>query len=101
MTENPLVGVFTARDIIVMQRTGSDSFLVHGVAPAWLRRVNARWKGERQILASRTFPFLDHFLVEAEAFWATGAAGRVGSGLCSEPGEDSDFIIVCPGTRPL
>ena len=53
---------------------------------------NARWKGERDILVSRTFPFLDHFLVDAEAFWATGEFGRVGSGLSSEPGADGkDF----------
>ena len=41
---------------------------------------------------SRTFPFLDHFLADAEAFWATGEFGRVGSGLSSEPGADGkDF----------
>ena len=58
----------------------------------WLRRVNTRWKGERDILVSRTFPFLDHFLVDAEAFWATGEPGRIGSGLSSEPGADGkDF----------
>ena len=65
---------------------------MQGTAPPWLRRVNARWKGERDILVSRTFPFLDHFLVDAEAFWATGEPGRVGSGLSSEPGADGkDF----------
>src|SRR5260221_2742234 len=92
MTDNPLVGVFAACDIIVMRRVGPDSFFVHGVAPAWLHRVNARWKGEREILASRTFPFLDHFLTDAEAFWAGNAPGRVGSGLSTEPGADGkDF----------
>jgi signal transduction histidine kinase len=92
MSENPLVDVFAARDIIVMERVEPDSFFVHGSAPAWLRRVNSRWKGERQILASRTFPFLDNFLVDAEAFWAEGSPGRVGSGLSTEPGEDGkDF----------
>jgi signal transduction histidine kinase len=92
MSDNPLVDLFAELDIIVMQRVGVDQFFVHGAAPAWLRRVNARWKGERQILASRTFPFLDHFLVDAEAFWTTGTTGRIGSGLSTEPGVDgTDF----------
>ena len=92
MAETSLSDLFTALDLVVLQRTGEGVFFLHGTAPPWLRRVNARWKGERDILASRTFPFLDHFLVDAEAFWATGQDGRVGSGLSSEPGADgNDF----------
>ena len=92
MAETSLTDLFTALDLVVMQRVGDGAFFLHGTAPAWLRRVNARWKGEREILVSRTFPFLDHFLADAEAFWATGEFGRVGSGLSSEPGADGkDF----------
>lgn len=92
MAETSLSDLFTALDVVVMQRVGNGSFFLHGIAPPWLRRVNARWKGERDILVSRTFPFLDHFLADAEAFWATGEFGRVGSGLSSEPGADGrDF----------
>lgn len=92
MTDTPLADLFTALDMVVMQRVGPGSFYLHGTPSAWMRRVNARWKGERQLLASRTFPFLDHFLVEAEEFWATGEPGRVSSGLSSEPGADGkDF----------
>ncbi len=92
MAETSLSDLFTALDVVVMQRVGPGAFFMHGTAPPWLRRVNARWKGERDILVNRTFPFLDHFLVDAEAFWATGEFGRVGSGLSSEPGADGvDF----------
>ena len=92
MAETSLSDLFTALDVVVMQRVGPGTFFMHGTAPPWLRRVNARWKGERDILISRTFPFLDHFLADAEAFWATGEFGRVGSGLSSEPGADGrDF----------
>jgi signal transduction histidine kinase len=103
-----MVHLFGALDMIVMRRIGPDAFYVQGTVPAWLRRVNARWKGERQILASRTFPFLDHFLVDAEAFWATATPGRLGSGLSSEPGVDGkDFhfeawaLTVEPGEKYL
>ncbi len=92
MAETSLSDLLTALDVVVMQRTGEGVFFLQGTPPPWLRRVNARWKGERDILVSRTFPFLDHFLVDAEAFWATGEFGRVGSGLSSEPGADGkDF----------
>lgn len=92
MADPLLSDLLTALDIVVMQRVGPDAFFVHGSPPAWLRRVNTRWKGEREILASRTFPFLDHFLADAEAFWATSEVGRVGSGLSSEPDADGrDF----------
>lgn len=92
MTDRSVAEVFTALDIVVLERAAPDTFLVHGTAPAWLRRVNARWKGEREVLASRTFPFLDHFLVDAEAFWAGRRDGRLGSGLSTEPGADGqDF----------
>ena len=36
--------------------------------------------------SSRTFPFLDHFLADAEAFWATGEFGRVGFGPVERTG---------------
>jgi signal transduction histidine kinase len=88
MTESSLSGLFTALDIAVLQRAAPDTFFVHGTAPGWLRRVNARWKDEREVLASRTFPFLDHFLGDAEAFWAGGEPGRIGSGLSTESGAD-------------
>jgi signal transduction histidine kinase len=92
VTGTSLSDLLTALDIAVLQRAAPDTFFVHGTAPAWLRRVNARWKGEREVLASRTFPFLDHFLADAEAFWATGEPGRIGSGLSTEPGSDGkDF----------
>src|SRR3990170_3605274 len=92
MADTSLSHLFTALDIVVMQRISEGVFYLHGTAPAWLRRVNTRWKGERDILVSRTFPFLDHFLADADAFWATGQPGRVGSGLSSEPGADGkDF----------
>ena len=76
MAETSLSDLLTALDLVVLQRTGEGVFFMQGTAPPWLRRVNARWKGERDILVSRTFPFLDHFLVDAEAFWATGESGR-------------------------
>ena len=92
MTETSLSDLFTALDVVVMQRVAPDTFFMHGAPPPWLRRVNTRWKGEREVLASRTFPFLDHFLVDAEAFWASGERGRVGSGLSTEPdSEGRDF----------
>ena len=92
MAETSLSDLFTALDLVVLQRSGEGVFFMQGAAPPWLRRMNARWKGERDILVSRTFPFLDHFLVDAEAFWATGEPGRIGSGLSSEPGADGkDF----------
>jgi signal transduction histidine kinase len=92
MTVTSISDLLTALDIVVMQRVAPDTFYLHGVAPAWLRRVNARWKGEREVLASRTFPFLDHFLADAEAFWSSGEPGRIGSGLAAEPdAEGQDF----------
>jgi signal transduction histidine kinase len=92
MTETSLSDLFTALDIVVMQRVAPDTFYMLGAPPPWLRRVNARWKGEREVLASRTFPFLDHFLADAEAFWGSGERGRLGSGLSTEPDRDGrDF----------
>jgi signal transduction histidine kinase len=92
MTDTPLADLLTSLDMVVMQRVSAGAFYLHGTPTAWMRRVNARWKGERELLASRTFPFLDHFLVDAEAFWSTGEPGRIGSGLSTEPGADgTDF----------
>jgi signal transduction histidine kinase len=92
MTESPLADLLTALDMVVMQRVGPGAFYLHGTPTGWMRRVNARWKGERELLASRTFPFLDHFLVDAEAFWSTGEPGRISSGLSSEPGADGTDV---------
>ena len=85
MAETSLSDLLTALDVVVMQRTGEGVFFLQGTPPPWLRRVNARWKGERDILVSRTFPFLDHFLADAEAFWRPASSDASAPGCRASP----------------
>ena len=41
MAETSLSDLFTALDLVVLQRTGEGVFVMQGTAPPWLRRVNA------------------------------------------------------------
>jgi len=87
-------GILSALDLVVLERMPHGIFLRVGTAPApeWFLHVMAGAEADVPATIAQAFPFVDHFLDEAEFFWRQGRTGRVRS----EP-----FIIKDPAGAEL
>lgn len=73
--------LFAALDIAVMERMSAGFFLPARPAPDWCRRLYPEIAAEQDGLRpGDRFPFLKHFLVDAEHFWRTHSVGQLKSG---------------------
>lgn len=74
-------GVISALDLVVLERMPHGIFLRVGTAPPpdWFRQVMDAAEGEVPATIAEAFPFVDHFLDEAEFFWRQGRTGRIRS----------------------
>jgi hypothetical protein len=74
-------GILSALELVVLERMPHGIFLRVGTAPApeWFGQVVAAAAGEVPATIAQAFPFVDHFLDEAEFFWRQGRTGRVRS----------------------
>ena len=68
----------TALDLVVLERMPHGIFLRVGTAPApeWFAHAMAAAGTEGPTTIAKAFPFVDHFLDEAEFFWRQGRTGR-------------------------
>jgi len=74
-------GILSALELVVLERMPHGIFLRVGTEPApeWFGHVMAAAAGEVPATIAHAFPFVDHFLDEAEFFWRQGRTGRVRS----------------------
>jgi len=79
-----LPGLFAALDIAVLAERGDGRFHPLGVRPAWFRDFCPSGGAEEPIHLEECFLFLEHFLVDARAFWSKRTPGRERSGPWSE-----------------
>jgi len=85
MQEAFFTELFTALDMVVMERTSIGSFRLSGVPPDWFRHFYPQViPGQEDLHPGAIFPFLENFLIDAERFWLTHSAGQLKSGLWSE-----------------
>jgi hypothetical protein len=90
--------VIAALDIALLEREAGGRLRVVGVPPAWFARLCPN--------DSVSFPFLDNFLIDAEAFWSEAGAGRLRSGIWTEAdalGHETSLeaSAVCVGPRKI
>ncbi len=99
--------LFAALDTVVMERTSAGVFRLTGPAPDWCQRLYLEVaSGPDSLRPGDRFPFLEHFLVDAEHFWLTRSAGQLKSG----PWRELDTVgyehyleatAVCLGERKI
>ena len=80
MADPAFAELLTALDIVVMERLPDRSFQVLGPPPDWFAPIHGASASGDTAELERAFPFLDHFLEEAAAFWRQPAGGRLTSG---------------------
>ena len=70
-----------ALDLVVFERMPDGVFLRLGVGqpPAWFARSFRQAAQDKAVTLAEAFPFLENFLVEAEAIWDAGRDGRTRS----------------------
>jgi diguanylate cyclase (GGDEF)-like protein len=76
-------GVFSALDLVVLERLGPAHFNPVAKPPPWCANF---WRSDGSV--GEDSPFLSNFMISAETFWARDAIGRTGSGLWTEVGAD-------------
>lgn len=99
--------LFTALDMVVMERQHPGVFTLIGPAPDWFKRYYPDVTlGQAGLRPGDWFPFLDNFLVDAEAFWQTQSTGQVKSGAWGERDRfGHDYFLeasaVCLGEKKM
>ena len=108
MTEQSIGSdVFAVLGILVLEREAGGRFRRIGPAPAWFTSLRpGADAGHEELKRAIAFPFLENFLLDAEAFWTSTGAGRLRSGLWAETGPLGEEVqleatAVCLGPRKI
>jgi len=75
--------IFAVLDMVVLQRSGSDSFKLVGPVPDWFLRFHPDSASKQLSLRQERFSYLESFLTEAEDLWKK-SKGRLKSGIWTE-----------------
>jgi signal transduction histidine kinase len=107
MSEAILTDLLAALDVMVVERLKDGSFRVISTIPAWFTWLYSEAvTNPQQVQFNQTSPFLENFLVEAEAFWQEAQPGLLKSGMWEEKGpsgkEDHlEAAAICLGERKI
>jgi two-component system, cell cycle sensor histidine kinase and response regulator CckA len=91
MQESVLTDLLNAIDILALERLIDGTFTLNGTVPDWFERLypDAALSGE-PVELGKLSPFLENFLVDAEAFWTSPERGQLGSGPWIESDESGN-----------
>jgi hypothetical protein len=99
--------LLAALEVTVLERPAAGELRLIGRTPDWFARFRPEARsGSGTFSDALGSPFLENFLVDAEAFWASNTSGRLKSGLWTEAGPlKTDFHLeasaVCVGERKI
>ncbi len=86
--------VVASLDMVVLECLANGRFGVMGKLPGWFRQLYPAVAVDPNDVPVRAMsPFLEHFLVDAEAFWRDAKPGRMASGPWSE--SDAGALEAC------
>jgi hypothetical protein len=89
-----LPGLWSALDVAVLEETGDGYFASLDVLPAWFLDLTAGTGDGAAFDLAERFPFLEYFLEDARAFWASEMPGRLESGPWSETAPDGGELAL-------
>jgi hypothetical protein len=72
--------LLTSLDVVAVERLPDRSFKPLGPVPDWFIPIQMASAGGDTAALALAFPFLDHFLDEAAAYWRQPEGGRLRSG---------------------
>ena len=81
--------LLSRQQVLILVRDNADDFRPAGLIPAWLAGVAPDpVPVDAPLKPAAIFPFLDHFLPDAERFWSAGGDGELRSGIWTETARD-------------
>ncbi|MCI0487344.1 MAG: ATP-binding protein [Blastocatellia bacterium] len=108
MSNEPIkADILAALDVAVLERTSEGEFKLMGAAPLWFARFYPDATARHTVLRPQEkFIFLEHFLVDAHAFWRGKGEGRLRSGAWVETDESGETLhleasALCLGRRKV
>jgi signal transduction histidine kinase len=102
----PALGeLLSSLQVVALERRGADSFRPLHRPPDWFLDLCPEATGEDLRLGAR-FPFLEHFLAEAEEFWRAPGVASLKSGPWRETAPsgrefDLEATAAAPGATPV
>ncbi len=82
MCDSVLANLFHSLDILIMERADDGLFRLIGNPPECLRFFcSGILCKEKSVRLGMACPFLENFLIDAEAFWISGKKGKLKSGI--------------------
>ena len=99
--------LFSALDIVVMERLENGAFRLIGQIPDWFSQLCPGAAGTRgQVRPERELLFFEHFVTDAEVFWRQRGSGQLRSGPWSENDQCGaecplEAVAVCLGDRHI
>lgn len=71
--------------IVMLESTNGENFSLTGKPPEWFRKFYPyKMMGDQISDLTETFSFVEHFLIDADAFWQERSRGRLRSGTFVE-----------------
>ncbi len=86
MSKSVTAEIFAALDILVLERLEVGKFKFIGNIPKWIRRFYRKKleSGMEIVVPEEDFPFVENFLVDAEAYWQNNHEKPLKSGIWSD-----------------
>jgi signal transduction histidine kinase len=81
MPESITNDIFAALNILVLERVAVGSFKITGTVPNWLIHFCDAISGQEILIPDERFPFVENFLIDAEAFWHSDETEILKSGI--------------------
>lgn len=93
-------------ELAVFVRADDGTLYLSGAAPGWVQELWPQVMDTGSLDPSRDSPFLENFLIDADAYWQTEVPGRIESGTWRErttEGHESEFVATAAriGTQPV
>ena len=90
MNPSLFTDLLARQQVLILIRDTAGAFHPAGVMPPWFASLSTG--GDAVVKPASVFPFLEHFLPDAEQFWESGGAGELRSGIWTETARDETAI---------
>ena len=90
MNPSLFTDLLARQQVLILVRDAADAFHPAGQMPPWFASLGS---GENAVMKpASVFPFLEHFLPDAEPFWESSGTGELRSGIWTESARDETAI---------
>ena len=90
MNPSLFTDLLARQQVLILVRDEAGGFRPAGQVPTWFAGFASG--DDPLVKPASTFPFLEHFLPDAERFWESGDAGELRSGIWTETARDDTAL---------